>query len=99
MTAWGRVVARLVTMFLAVAGCVTVGALPAAADSSGPVRYVALGDSYAAGQGGGEYLNDCLQSPNGYPYLLEPKRGSISAPTPRALARQLLKGAAHSCRS
>ena len=73
MTARGRLVARLVTMLLAVAGCVTVGALPAAADNSGPVPYVALGDSYAAGQGGGDYLNDCLQSLNGYPYLLEPK--------------------------
>jgi lysophospholipase L1-like esterase len=55
------------------AGFVTVGALPAAAGNSGTVPYVALGDSYAAGQGGGDYLNDCLESPNGYPYLLDPK--------------------------
>ena len=74
MTARGRFVARLVTMLIALAGFVTVGALPAAAGSSGRVQYVALGDSYAAGQGGGDYLNDCLQSLNGYPYLLEPKR-------------------------
>ncbi len=74
MTARGRFVARLVTMLIALAGFVTVGALPAAAGNSGTVQYVALGDSYAAGQGGGDYLNDCLQSPNGYPYLLEPKR-------------------------
>ena len=74
MTARGRFVARLVTMLIALAGLVTVGALPAAAGNSGPVQYVALGDSYAAGQGGGDYLNDCLQSLNGYPYLLEPKR-------------------------
>ena len=91
MTARGRFVARLVTMLIALAGFVTVGALPAAAGNSGTVQYVALGDSYAAGQGGGDYLNDCLRSLNGYPYLLEPKDGSISAPTPRALARQLLK--------
>jgi lysophospholipase L1-like esterase len=74
MTARGRFVARLVTMLIALAGFVTVGALPAAAGNSGAVQYVALGDSYAAGQGGGDYLNDCLQSLNGYPYLLEPKR-------------------------
>lgn len=73
MTARGRFVARLVTMLIALAGFVTVGALPAAAGNSGTVPYVALGDSYAAGQGGGDYLNDCLESPNGYPYLLDPK--------------------------
>ena len=73
MTARGRFVARLVTMLIALAGFVTVGALPAAAGNSGTVQYVALGDSYAAGQGGGEYLNDCLESPNGYPYLLDSK--------------------------
>ena len=73
MTARGRFVARLVTMLIALAGFVTVGALPAAAGNSGTVQYVALGDSYAAGQGGGDYLNDCLESPNGYPYLLDPK--------------------------
>jgi lysophospholipase L1-like esterase len=75
MTARGRHVARLVTMLLALAGLVTVGALPAAAQThSGTVQYVALGDSYAAGQGGGDYLNDCLESPNGYPYLLDAER-------------------------
>src|ERR671912_1117124 len=73
MTARGRFVARLVTILIALAGLVTVGALPAAADNSGAVPYVALGDSYAAGQGGGDYLNDCLESPSGYPYLLDPK--------------------------
>jgi len=45
------------------------GTLPAAANS-GTVRYVALGDSYAAGQGAGSYLNDCKQSTKGYPALL-----------------------------
>jgi lysophospholipase L1-like esterase len=73
MTARGRFVARLVTMLIALAGFVTVAALPAAASNSGTVQYVALGDSYAAGQGGGDYLNDCLESPNGYPYLLDSK--------------------------
>jgi lysophospholipase L1-like esterase len=73
MTARGRFVVRLVTMLIALAGFVTVGALPAAAGNSGTVQYVALGDSYAAGQGGGDYFNDCLESPNGYPYLLDSK--------------------------
>jgi len=74
MTARDRFAGRLVTMLIALVGLVTVGTLPAAAGSSGTIRYVALGDSYAAGQGGGDYLNDCLQSLNGYPYLLEPRR-------------------------
>ena len=62
------------TMLVALVGLVMVGMLPAAADSnSGTVQYVALGDSYAAGQGGGSEVIPCLQSPNGYPYLLDPK--------------------------
>jgi lysophospholipase L1-like esterase len=75
MTARGRLMARLVTILIAFAGFVMAGTLPAAAQSnSGPVQYVALGDSYAAGQGGGDYINDCLESPNGYPYLLDHRR-------------------------
>ena len=75
MTARGRFLARLVTTLLAVTGFLTVGAVPAAAHSnSGTVQYVALGDSYAAGQGGGSYLNSCLESPNGYPYLVDHRR-------------------------
>lgn len=67
--------ARLVTILIAFAGFVMAGTLPAAAQSnSGTVQYVALGDSYAAGQGGGDYINDCLESPNGYPYLLDHRR-------------------------
>src|SRR5215207_2611589 len=75
MTARGRLMARLVTILIAFAGFVMAGTLPAAAQSnSGTVQYVALGDSYAAGQGGGDYINDCLESPNGYPYLLDHRR-------------------------
>lgn len=56
---------------------VTVGALPAGAAPTAPTnKYVALGDSYAAGQGGGDYRNDCLQSPNGYPALLDAVKGT-----------------------
>jgi Lysophospholipase L1 and related esterases len=35
-----------------------------------PLTYVALGDSFAAGQGGGDEQGACLRSPNGYPELL-----------------------------
>src|SRR5215212_10675609 len=74
MTVGGRFLSRLVTMLIAVVALVMVGAVPAVAESnSRTVQYVALGDSYAAGQGGGDYLNDCLESPNGYPYLLDHK--------------------------
>jgi lysophospholipase L1-like esterase len=74
MTARGRLGARLLTMLVALAGFVTVGALPAAAGNSSTVQYVALGDSYAAGQGGGgDTVENCQQSPNGYPYLLDRK--------------------------
>lgn len=34
-------------------------------------KYVALGDSYAAGVGAGGYINNCSVSPSGYPYLLD----------------------------
>jgi lysophospholipase L1-like esterase len=74
MTARGRrLLARFVTMLVAgLAGILNVGALPAAADTVGIGQYVALGDSYAAGQGAPPYLNDdCLQSLNGYPYRLD----------------------------
>jgi lysophospholipase L1-like esterase len=72
MTARGRLRSALVTMVMALAGFVMPGALPAAANSR-IFQYVALGDSYAAGQGAGSYLNNCLQSPNGYPGLLDSK--------------------------
>jgi lysophospholipase L1-like esterase len=60
-------------MVIALAGFVTAGALPAAANS-GTVQYVALGDSYAAGQGAGSYLNGCKQTAKGYPELLDSEK-------------------------
>jgi lysophospholipase L1-like esterase len=60
-------------MVIALVGFVTVGVLPAVANS-GTVQYVALGDSYAAGQGASSYLNSCLQSPKGYPELLDSEK-------------------------
>jgi lysophospholipase L1-like esterase len=75
MTARGRFLARLVTTLIALAGFLTVGALPAGAHNSGTIQYVALGDSYAAGQGGGDYVDPkCLESLNGYPYLLNAEK-------------------------
>jgi lysophospholipase L1-like esterase len=74
MTARGRrLLVRFMTMLVAgLAGLLSVGALPAGADTVGIGQYVALGDSYAAGQGGSQqYDNTCLQSPNGYPALLD----------------------------
>jgi len=64
----GRCRRRLITGLLS-AACVV--ALPLQASASGTQQYVALGDSYAAGQGGGSYLNGCLQSRNGYPSMLD----------------------------
>jgi len=57
----------LVTMVIALAGFVTAGGLPAAAQSR-TVQYVALGDSYAAGTA---LDSGCPLGPNGYPALLD----------------------------
>lgn len=47
-------------------------AAPASADRFD--SYVALGDSYAAGQGAGPYVDSCLRSGHGYPALLDAAR-------------------------
>jgi lysophospholipase L1-like esterase len=74
MNARGRFLSVLVTIVIALAGFVTIGAVPAAANSS-TVQYVALGDSYAAGQGAPPYFNeDCLRSTQGYPALLDSEK-------------------------
>jgi lysophospholipase L1-like esterase len=72
MRARGRLLSCLVTIVIALAGFVTAGALPAAA-TPGIVPYVALGDSYAAGQGAPPYLDQvCKQSRDeSYPVLLD----------------------------
>lgn len=59
--------------------------------------YVALGDSFAAGMGGGDYLDACLTSPNGYAAMLgnDPGwtrvelRGCSGATTEEVTASQL----------
>ena len=63
MSARGRFVSCLATAVVALAGFVTLGALPAAGAAS-VVEYVALGDSYAAGWGAPPSLtpNDRLQA-------------------------------------
>ncbi len=68
MSARGRLQSGLVTIVVALAGFVTVGALPAAA-SPPIVQYVALGDSYAAGTAVGSFPN-CPHGDGGYPALL-----------------------------
>ncbi|KRC59155.1 hypothetical protein ASE14_15365 [Agromyces sp. Root81] len=64
------IVAALIALVAIPAGI--AGPVAAAPGSSSPVdKYVALGDSVAAGQGGGGYLDACLRSPAGYPALLD----------------------------
>jgi lysophospholipase L1-like esterase len=68
MSTRGRFLSVLVTIVLALAGFVTVGALPAAA-APRALQYVALGDSYAAGTAAGSFPN-CPHGDGGYPALL-----------------------------
>jgi lysophospholipase L1-like esterase len=70
MSARGRFLSGLVTVVIALA--FAVGALPAAANDS-TIQYVALGDSYAAGQAAGSFPN-CMQGSEGYPELLDSQR-------------------------
>lgn len=65
--------AILLTAAAAAGPATAAGAAPPTAPSQSSVaKYVALGDSYAAGQGGGAYTDlTCLQSPNGYAVLLD----------------------------
>lgn len=54
------------------------GLAPAYADTSSGSGYVALGDSYAAGEGGGDYLDDgtkCDRSPASYPNRVSSSKG------------------------
>ncbi|MGX9900019.1 hypothetical protein ACW0JT_09035 [Arthrobacter sp. SA17] len=62
--------AGLATVVLAFAGLATAPA-QAAMPPAPPLAYVALGDSYAAGQGAEPYLDSCLRSPSSYPALAD----------------------------
>lgn len=60
--------------FVALVATVTTALLgvlvPTAAQAAGVINYVALGDSYSSGVGGGSYdLSTCLRSSNSYPSL------------------------------
>jgi lysophospholipase L1-like esterase len=81
MRARGRLLSCLVTIVIALTGFVTAGALPAAA-TPGIIPYVALGDSYAAGQGAPPYdLSEaCKRSSKGYPALLDDAESRIVLP-------------------
>jgi lysophospholipase L1-like esterase len=68
MSARGRFLSGLVTVVVALAGFVGLGALPAAA-SQPTIQYVALGDSYAAGSAAGSFP-DCQHGDGGYPARL-----------------------------
>jgi lysophospholipase L1-like esterase len=72
MSTRGRFVSCLATAVVALAGFVTLGALPAAGAASF-VEYVALGDSYAAGWGAppADPEDPCQRSAQGYPTLLD----------------------------
>ena len=68
-----RRLTTLASASILVASATIFGALPAHAAPGGTpgpasdkASYVALGDSYAAGVGGGDYLDACFTSPNGY---------------------------------
>ncbi|MFB9238989.1 SGNH/GDSL hydrolase family protein [Plantactinospora siamensis] len=66
-----RQLRRAVLALALTLGAVLVGVgVPAAAHAATAVNYVALGDSYSSGVGGGSYdLSTCLRSANSYPKL------------------------------
>lgn len=93
-------ITRAVLAALAAVGLVAgTAALPAqaldaqapAAQAAPPPSYVALGDSIAAGTGGGAYLNQCLQTPGSYPALLgaNANLGCYGATTAEVIAGQV----------
>ena len=72
-----RLLAGLFSAVLAT-GIVAGTAAPASATNSQhhhKIDYVALGDSYAAGQGGGEYLDQCARTEAAYPRAVDRLRG------------------------
>ncbi|MET3921999.1 SGNH/GDSL hydrolase family protein [Arthrobacter sp. UYEF20] len=49
----------------------TMGLAAVPAEAAEKINYIALGDSYAAGQGAGPYLDDCFRSENTYSELAD----------------------------
>jgi lysophospholipase L1-like esterase len=80
----GRTVGSIVGAIVALVALLFGATAPAyAAPPSSPVlKYVALGDSYAAGQGAGEPMDSCLRSDAAYPVLLnaEPRTNLLRSP-------------------
>jgi lysophospholipase L1-like esterase len=76
MSARGRFLSCLATAVIALAGFVTIGALPASGANSSIIAYVALGDSYAAGWGAdaADPEDPCQRSAQGYPALLNSQK-------------------------
>jgi lysophospholipase L1-like esterase len=78
-----RRLTTLVGASILVASATIFSALPAQAapgvpgPSAGKVAYAALGDSIAAGVGGGDYLDACLTSPFGYASLIADEPGTV----------------------
>lgn len=78
-----RRLATLVSASFLIAGTAIFSALPAQAapgqpgPSSGKVAYAALGDSYSAGVGGGDYLDPCFRSPNSYASIIADQPGTV----------------------
>src|ERR1700712_1174706 len=71
---------RVVLVVMTALALLLGAAVPASAGSGSDersvnYRYVALGDSYAAGRGAGSYLDDCLHTRASYPRLLDKFRG------------------------
>lgn len=74
-----RYLAVTVTSSMAILAALIVLAHPA--EASTRERYVALGDSYASGQGAGDYVDDsdtCHRSKHAYPALLKAARSLAS---------------------
>ena len=71
-----RLLAGVFAATLAITG-IAAGAGPAAADRSHfhSIDYVALGDGYAAGRGGGEHLDSCLHTEVAYPRVVDALHG------------------------
>jgi hypothetical protein len=66
-----RLLAGVLTAALTLTG-IAAGAGSAAADPQPKkIDYVALGDSYAAGRGGGEHLDSCLHTAVAYPSVVD----------------------------
>jgi lysophospholipase L1-like esterase len=78
-----RRIATLTSASILVAAATIFSAFPAQAAPGQPgpsadkVAYAALGDSYAAGVGGGDYLDACLRSPNGYAAMIADEPGMV----------------------